>query len=437
MTRPRGPRARRSPQGLGAAAPVLALCWTAVFFDGFDVMVYGAVMPYMLDDAGFGLDPAAAGTIGSWTTFGMLLGALGAGNTMDWFGRRPMTVACVVVFSVGSGVCALATDPVSFGAGRLLAGLGLGGLLPTCLAVVAEFAPAGRVALATGVLMTAYHAGGMTATGIGMAVAPSHGWRWAFAAGVLPAVPAVLLLLLRMPESPAVLYSRGRADRAADTAGRYGLPLPGAADTPAGGVSGRLRAVADLVDAGRRRTTLLLWAASFCGLMLVYGVSTWLPQLMRSSGYGLGSSVSLLMVVNAGGIVGMLVAGKAAGRFGAAPVAGVWFALTAVSMLLLGTRPPLAVAYCVIALAGVWLFSAGTMVYAAAGRLYPPALRAPGIGWVTGVGRLGAVVSPWLGGVLVSQGREEWGFAVFALAGLVGAVTILLAAPRSRSGVSR
>ncbi|MEV7104049.1 MFS transporter [Streptomyces atroolivaceus] len=405
---------------------VIALCWLVVFFDGFDVTVYGATMPYMLDDTSFGLDAAMAGSIGSWTTFGMLVGALVAGNVTDWLGRRAVLVWCVVLFSAGSGVCALAGDPTQFAAGRCLAGLGLGGLMPICLSVVAEFSPPRRMALATGVLMTAYHAGGMSATGVGLLLAPDHGWRWPFAVGVLPALVAVPLLLRYLPESPGVLYGKGRVQEAREIARRYGLPAPTAENTPAAGVAGRLRAVRSLMAPDRRFATLLLWVASFCGLLLVYGISTWLPQLMRSAGYGMTTSVSLLMVINAGGIIGMLVAGQVADRFGVVRVAASWFVLAAAGLALLATSPSLGATYAVVAFTGVWLFSASTMVYAVAGRFYPAADRAAGLGWVTGVGRLGAVVSPWLGGVLVGHGLASQGFLVFALGGLAGAVAVLL-----------
>ncbi|WP_431776113.1 MFS transporter [Streptomyces cucumeris] len=174
------------------------------------------------------------------------------------------------------------------------------------------------------------------------------------------------------------------------------------------------------------------WLASFCGLMLVYGMSTWLPQLMRSSGYGLTSSISFLLVINAGGIVGLLIAGRTADRFGPVRVSAIWFVLTAVGALLLQSRMPLAVTYAVVAFTGVWLFSAQVMVYATTHTVYRESERVAGLGWVTGVGRTGAVVGPWLGGVLVASGNQSWGFTAFALAGVLGAVAIALVPLGSR-----
>jgi AAHS family benzoate transporter-like MFS transporter len=78
-----------------AVAAVIALCWLAVFFDGMDVNIYGAVMPHLLDDPGLGFTPGLAGTVGSWTTFGMLIGALAAGTLTDWVGRKPLVAGSV------------------------------------------------------------------------------------------------------------------------------------------------------------------------------------------------------------------------------------------------------------------------------------------------------------------------------------------------------
>ncbi|MDG9716342.1 aromatic acid/H+ symport family MFS transporter [Streptomyces sp. DH24] len=409
-----------------AVGPVIALCWLAVFFDGMDVNIYGATMPHLLADEGLGFTPALAGTIGSWTTFGMLIGALAAGSLTDWLGRKPLVTGSVVLFSLGSALCALAPGATVFGAGRFLSGLGLGGLMPVGLAIVAEFAPPRRAALATGLMMTSYHAGGMAATGIGLVVAPEHGWRWVFWAGVLPALIAVPLVVKWLPESPGVLFAKGRADEAYAVADRYGLERPGERQAPEAGAKGRMAAITALFAPGTRWATPLLWIASFAGLLLVYGVSTWLPELMRATGYSLSSSVTFLMIINAGGIVGMLIAGRTADRFGPVKVSALWFLLTAAGTFLLTAKLPLGAAYAVVFVTGIWLFSAQVMVYAATARVYAPRERATGLGWVTGIGRTGAVVGPTLGGAVLAGGDAGLGFTVFAVTAVLGAVAISL-----------
>ncbi len=132
----------------------------------------------------------------------------------------------------------------------------------------------------------------------------------------------------------------------------------------------------------------------------------------------------------------MLVAGRTADRFGPVRVSAVWFLLAAAGTLLPSARLPLGLTYAVVAVTGVWLFSAQVMVYAAADRVYPPAGRATGLGRATGIGRTGAVAGPWLGGTPAASGDDRLGFLAFALAGLVGAVRVALV-PVARRGVGR
>ncbi|MFF1897042.1 hypothetical protein [Streptomyces sp. NPDC058228] len=134
----------------------------------------------------------------------------------------------------------------------------------------------------------------------------------------------------------------------------------------------------------RRRTACerggLHGVASFAGLLLVHGVSTWLPQLMRASGCSLSSSVTFLVIINADGIVGMLLAGRSADRFGPVRVSAIWFILTACGTFLLRAHLPLGVAYTVVFITGIWLFSAQAMVYSATSTVYAPVQRATGLG---------------------------------------------------------
>lgn len=408
------------------AGLVVAICWLVVLFDGVDLFIYGAVLPGMLDDPALGLTKEAAGSLGSYATFGMLLGALGSGPLTDRIGRKKMIIASTALFSIASGICAAAPSLTVFGLGRFIAGLGLGGLLPIALTMVAEFAPAKRRNLLIGSLMTAHQAGGILAATLGLWLLDSYGWRSAFWIGVLPLFIAVPLVLRYLPESLSFLIARGRTDEARRIASDHGVELPPTTSPSASG------GVLALFRGGLWQPTLFFWLASFGGLLLVYGVNTWLPTMMRAAGYDLGSALSFLIVINLGGIVGMLVAGRFADRFGAVRVAAIWFTLTAAGVYLLGIRTPLAVTYAVVFLAGVFLFSAQTMVYAAVTSRYDTTARATAVGSTAGMGRFGAVLGPWLGGQLMAGGNQGWGFTVFAGAAAFAMVFVSLAGLRSQ-----
>ncbi|WP_432534346.1 MFS transporter [Kineococcus arenarius] len=418
-----------SPATARLATRVLALCWFTVLVDGLDLFSYGAVLPAVLADEGFGLDAATAGEIGSLTTFGMLLGALTSGIITDRVGRRSILLAGVAVFSLASAGCALAPGAAAFGAARFIAGFGLGGLLPTAITTVLEFAPPGRKNITVTLLMTAHQAGGALAGVLAMSVVEALGWRAVFWLGALPLVLVLPVLWAMLPESITFLIAKGRTDRAQRVATRYGVPLEAYAPARSEGETDR-SGLRGLFAPGLRKVTVLFWIGSFFGLVLVYGVSTWLPTMMRAAGYELGSAVSFLVVINVGGIVGMLVAGRLADRIGARTVAVVWFLLTAVAVGLLFLRMPLLLTYIVVFLAGAWLFSAQTLVYAAVGTTYPARSRATAVGWAAGIGRWGAVAGPWVGGLLIAAGASRWGFVMFAVAGVIGAVVI--AAARTR-----
>ncbi|MEV2228777.1 aromatic acid/H+ symport family MFS transporter [Streptomyces phaeochromogenes] len=417
-----------SARGGKLAALAVGLCWLAVLFDGLDMFIYGSVLPHMLAEKALGITPDRAGDLGSYATFGMLVGALTAGTVADRIGRKKLMVACVTLFSLASGLCAMSGSVAVFGLGRTLAGVGLGGLLPTAISMVSDYAPRGRTALTIGMLMTAHHAGGILSAYVALWIVEPFGWRAAFWVCVVPLL-FVPVLARFMPESLSFLVAKGRTEEARELAGRFEVELPAVAGKKA--AADRWNALVNLFRGGEWTQTLLYWLASFGGLLLVYGVATWLPTLMRSEGYELGSALTFVVLFNLGGIVGMLVAGRAADRFGAPRISSIWFALTAAGVFLLSIHMPLAVTFTVVFLTGVFLNSAQTMIYATVSIRSTPDNRATAVGWTSGMGRFGAVFGPWLGGQLLAAGNGDWGFTAFAIAGLSSMVFIGIAALRS------
>ncbi|MFE9175642.1 MFS transporter [Streptomyces sp. NPDC007126] len=417
-----------SARGSRLALLVVGLCWLAVLFDGLDMFVYGSVLPHMLEEKALGITSGQAGDLGSYATFGMLVGALAAGTIADRIGRKKLMVSCVALFSLASGLCAIAGSVAVFGLGRTLAGIGLGGLLPTAISMVSDYAPRGRAAITIGLLMTAHHAGGILSAYVALWIVEPLGWRSAFWVCVMPLL-FVPVLLRFLPESLGFLVAQGRTEEARTLADRYDVELPAApADKPAGA---RWENLANLFRGREWVQTLLYWLASFGGLLLVYGVATWLPTLMRGEGYELGSALTFVVLFNLGGIVGMLVAGRASDRFGAPRISAIWFAVTACGVFLLSVHMPLTVTFVVVFLTGVFLNSAQTMIYATVSIGSAPANRATAVGWTSGMGRFGAVFGPWLGGQLLAADQGDWGFTAFAIAGFSSMVFIGIAALRT------
>ncbi|MFB7758665.1 MFS transporter, partial [Streptomyces sp. NPDC056121] len=246
---------------------VVGLCWLVVFFDGLDMFVYGSVLPHMLETKALGISPGKAGDVGSYATFGMLIGALCSGTLSDRVGRKQTIIASTAVFSLASALCATAGSLDVFSIGRFVAGLGLGGLLPSAITLVAEYAPRGRRALIVGSLMTAHQAGGILAGFV--ALWTDSDWRLCFWICVVPLFIGVPLAARYLPESLAFLQTKGRTAEAAALADRYGVEL----DAP--GVKHPARegwgALAALFRGKLWIQTLCFWLASFGGLLLVYG----------------------------------------------------------------------------------------------------------------------------------------------------------------------
>jgi MFS family permease len=357
------------------------------------------------------LTPNTGALISTVGLLGVMVGAMAVGAISDVIGRRQTVVWTVIIFSLLTLACAFAPNPFVFGVLRFLAGLGLGGVLPTAIAMVNEFARAGRGGQATTTLMTGYHVGAVATALLGIFLIPQFGWGSMFVAGALPALVLVPLLWKYLPESDAFL--RARAGLAGGTTAGSGKP----SKNPVG----------ILFHHGLARSTVAFWITSFMGLLLVYGLNTWLPQIMRAAGYELGAALALLLVLNVGAVIGLLIAGKVADRIGNRRSTIAWFAGAALFLALLAIKLPGVGVYVSVLLAGIFVFSSQVLVYAYISHLYPAAARATAVGAASGFGRLGGICGPIIGGALLTAGLAyPWGFYIFAVVAALGALSISL-----------
>ncbi|UOT01346.1 MFS transporter [Rhodococcus opacus] len=418
------------------SAPVVGLCLMALVLEGYDLLMFGTVVPSLLGYAPWNLDATDVGMLGSLVGVGMLVGALLAAAVADRWGRRRTLLAAVVVFSAAMGVCAIAPTPAVFGIGRVVVGLGAGVLMPTAAATLIEFAAPGARARSVALGFVGTSIGGILAGVLSLWLVPEYGFRAMFLAGMVPALMFLPVMLRYLPESPAYLASRGQHDAATAIAHRYHLGLPADLNSISGPdpTATPERGLRALFGTERTLATLLFWAMTLVCLLVLFGVATWLPALMKSAGYPLGAALSFLLALNVGGAAGALIGATLADRYGIKPVTVAFFLSAALSLLAIATAPPLAVIYLLVMLAGLGTTGTQILLNTYIGTYYPASCRATGLGMALGVGRIGAIIGPTYGGLFVALGADTtWQLFAFALPAVVGAVVTLLV-PRRATG---
>ena len=336
---------------------VIGLGFLGLVFDGYDLVVYGAVLPGLLADPGqIGeVTPAAAGPLGSYALIGVLVGALLTGTVSDLIGRRKLMLVAYAWFAVAMGLTSFATSTTQFGLGRFVAGVGIGALLATTGALVAEYAPAGRKNLYNALTYSGIAFGSTMSALLAILLLEHIGWRGMFLVGALPLVTLLPLAVVKLPESPAWLQSRGRHEEAAALAARTGADLAEPAQLlPSGPVpvgAGR-PGFAGLFTGGNAAPALLIGSSSVCCLLLVYGLNTWLPELMGRAGFSTKGSLSFLLVFNGSAVVGQLIGSRMADRFGPKAVITAFFLVGTAAIALLTLDAPLGVLLLFAAVAG-------------------------------------------------------------------------------------
>ncbi len=385
---------------LGAALVPVVIAWLFVVFDGYDLIVYGTVQGALLDE--WELSKAQGGTIGSLAFLGMMIGALLAGRLSDAVGRKSAIIGSAVVLSVFTAACALAHNAVLFGGLRFLAGLGLGGLVPTANALAADLIPRRwRAAVAT-LMMSGVPLGGSIAALLGIPIIPNHGWRPMFWVALIPLFILVPIAWAKLPDSrPTKVHSE-------TAAGFKTLLKP-----PYLGIS------------------LLFATATVVTLMAWYGLGTWLPKLMMDSdqfggAFTLADALKFALALNIGAIVGSVVTAWAGDKVGTIPTAFVAAGLAGIALLSLLMHPQSNILiYVILVIAGVGTHGTQCLIIAAIATYFPDNLRGTALGWGLGVGRVGAVAAPQVGGWLLAANLGvDSNFLLFGACALIASVML-------------
>ena len=403
---------------------VMAWCGLLLIFDGYDLFIYGVVLPVIMKE--WGLTPLQAGALGSYALFGMMFGALAFGSLADRIGRKKGIALCFALFSGATILNGFASSPGEFGIYRFIAGLGCGGLMPNAVALMNEYAPKRLRSTLVAIMFSGYSLGGMLSAGVGIYLLPRFGWESMFFAAALPLL-LLPVILYYLPESIGFLVRQGRVKDARALLKRVDPDCDVQADDvlqvserKAKGAS-----VAALFREGLAVRTLALWLAFFCCLLMVYALSSWLPKLMANAGYSLGSSLSFLLALNFGGMAGAVFGGWLGDRYNLVKVKVAFFLAAALSISLLGVNSPMPVLYGLIFIAGATTIGTQILLYAGAAQLYGLSVRSTGLGWASGIGRNGAIVGPLLGGALMGINLPlQLNFIAFAIPGAIAALAM-------------
>jgi len=377
---------------------VFILCGLAVLMDGFDVQAMGYVAPALVRD--WKISSGVLGPVFSAALAGIMLGSLVIGALGDRIGRRPVLVFGTLFFAATTLLTARATSIPQLLAVRLLAGFGLGGVMPNAMSLAGEKSPKHIRVFVMMVVSCGFTAGAAIGGFISAWMIPAWGWRSVFLFGGCAPILVAALMALYLPESDAFLAARGKRHNREDVSIRR------------------------LFQQGRALATILLWIVNFMNLLNLYFLGSWLPTLAQGAGYATSIAVTMGAVVQVGGVIGTITNAKIIERFGFVMTLAPCFAVGAIAVGMIG-QPflSLPLLFAALFIAG-WSVPGGQPgVNALAGVYYPTDIRSTGIGWGLGIGRIGGILGPLIGGALIAH---QWSTReVFAAAALPAAISAI------------
>jgi AAHS family 4-hydroxybenzoate transporter-like MFS transporter len=394
---------------------LLLICAAVLFLDGFDTQAIGYVAPALARE--WGLSKGALGPVFSAGLFGLMIGALVLGPLADRVGRRKIIIFSTLAFGLGALATAFVHDVNTLLAIRLLTGLGLGGAMPNGIALTSEFNPRRRRAAMVMIMFCGFSVG-----------AALGGWRSVFVVGGAAPLLLVPILGMWLPESVRFLTLSGRANER--VARLLGLISPQTAFPPAAQfvvhepeLAGM--PVRHLFSQGRTLATLLLWVVFFMSLLDLYFLANWLPTVLNDLGVSVSRAAAIGSMLQVGGVTGALALGTLIDRFSFRALALVYFmAVFAVGAIGQFGHSIVFVTMAIFA-AGFCIVGGQIAANALAAAFYPTSVRATGVGWALGIGRVGSIVGPLIGGVLLSM---KWSPASVFMAAAAAALCAALAA---------
>ncbi|NIF16549.1 aromatic acid/H+ symport family MFS transporter [Pantoea sp. Cy-639] len=404
--------------------------------DGYDAQVLGYVIPALAQD--WGLEKAAFGPVFSANLLGLTIGSLAVTPLADRFGVRRVLLCCVLLYASLTVLMVFASSLDSLMLARFLCGIGMGGAMPSAMALMADYAPPRLRTLMVTLAACGFSLGGAAGGFVAVGFIDHYGWQAVFLAGGIAPLLLFPILFFALPESLArLLRDEPPHARLQQVAARM-LPswqVPPAQRTADEPGASQLSVLA-LFRGGFARPTLLLWSTFFVSLILLYFMISWLPSLLQESGLALNQANLVTSLFLFAGTFGAVCLAWCADRMvnKARLLSGVLLGAALFSVLVgLNHDDPRWLVPSVFA-AGFCIIGGQLTLNAFASNFYPAQVRATGTGWALGVGRFGSILGPLLGGLLLSRHLPvEQIFYFCAVPALLGALLVSqVRAPQAR-----
>ena len=416
----------------GLQLRVIFICFALNMLDGFDVLAIAFTAPTISEE--WQLTPYMLGIIFSAGLVGMTLGAAFIAPLTDVIGRRTMILLSLLAIGVSMALTGLTTNASQMIAMRVVTGLGIGSILASLTSLVAEYTPARKRSLAVGFMQVGYPLGATAGGFASVWLIQAYGWPAVFYFGSALSFLAVVCTYFFLPESLEFLSSRQPANALARInriLGRMGWAQ--LHTMPAAPAVVARPSVTSILTPNYRNWTLLLWCGFFMAFLTLYFLFSWVPKITVDAGLPVDKSIYIGTALNFGAFLGGAILGYLSDRIGVRPLIIWFFCGGIVFMLAFGFSPPEVWLLLILAFVlGFCVLGGFVGFYISAACLYHTDIRATGVGWSIGAGRTGAIIGPYLGGVLINMGYStSVNFIVFAVPLALACVAIyLLRAPQ-------
>ncbi len=403
------------------------ICFLMNILDGMDVMVISYASPAIGKE--WTITPQALGIVLSAGLLGMTVGTLFLAPRADIFGRRALILFCAVLMgtTVFSTFLAQSVEHLVFF--RFISGLGIGGMLPIAATLTAEYAPKKTKDFWVSFVMSGYPIGAVLSGMAAAKIIPAYGWRAMFQTAGICTLATLPLIYFFLSESIDFLLKRqptnalAKANSILRTMNQPTLSeLP-----PFSEKTIEKTAIASLFIPERKVSTIWLWIALFCSFAAMYYLLTWIPKLASSAGLSMELAIYAGTVFNLGAFMGIVTQGYLSSNFGLRRTIFSFLTATAVFMAIFTFFTGSAMVLVLFGLIGFAIQGGFVGLYAVAARLYPTEIRGTGVGWAMGAGRVGAIISPIIGGVLTGMGLSmATNFLIFAVPALLAGIATMM-----------